>query len=130
MTDLKAVVRDFFSTFSRGDIAGVLERMSDDATWWVSGNIEGMSGTNTRDQLGMLLQQVKPIYKGGALQITPRAMIAEGNRVAVEATSHAELTTGGVYANQYHFLIVIEAGKIREVREYSDTHHMFETFSP
>jgi ketosteroid isomerase-like protein len=128
MSDPKAIVRDFFAAFSRGDIDSVLDGMTDDATWWVAGRIEGMSGTNTKQQLGLLLQQVKPLYRSGALKITPSSMIAEGDRVAVEAESYAELVSGGVYANQYHFLITLRDGLIQSVREYSDTHHMAETF--
>ena len=128
MSDPKSVVRDFFETFSRGDIEGVLDRMTEDATWWVAGRIEGMSGTNTKPQLGALLGQVKPLYRGGALKITPTAMIAEGDKVAVEATSHADLVSGGVYANQYHFLVTLRDGLVQSVREYSDTHHMAQTF--
>lgn len=129
MTDPKEVVRDFFAAFSRGDIDGVLDRMTGDATWWVAGRIDGMSGTNTREQLGTLLRQVKPLYRTGALEITPTAMIAEGDKVAVEAESYAELVSGVVYANQYHFLVEVADGRVRRVREYSDTHHMLETFS-
>ncbi|HEX8419662.1 MAG TPA: nuclear transport factor 2 family protein [Sphingomonas sp.] len=129
MTDPQIIVTDFFATFSRGDVDGVLARMTDDATWWVSGRIEGMSGTNSKQALGELLRQVKPLYKGGALSITPLAFTVDGDRVAVEAESHAELANGGVYANQYHFLIELSDGLIRRVREYSDTQHMLETFS-
>jgi len=129
VTDPKAIVADFFAAFSRGDIAGVLDRMTDDATWWVAGRIDGMSGTNTKDELGTLLHQVRPLYRTGALVITPKSMIAEGDCVAVEAASHADLVAGGVYANEYHFLIELAGGRVRRVREYSDTHHMLETFS-
>ena len=129
MNDPKAVVLDFFEAFSRGDIDGVLARMTEDATWWVAGRIEGMSGTNTKPQLGVLLRQVKPLYRSGALKITPSSMIAEGDRVAVEADSYAELVSGGVYANQYHFLIAFRDGLVQSVREYSDTHHMAQTFA-
>lgn len=130
MSDPKVIVEDFLAAFSRGDVEGVIERMSDDATWWVSGRIDGMSGTNSREQLGVLLRQVKPMYRSGALTITPHSMIAEGSRVAVEATSHAELNNGRVYANQYHFFIEVDGERVRRVREYSDTQHMLETFSP
>ena len=129
MADAKTTVREFFEAFSRGDIDGVLARMTDDATWWVAGRIEGMSGTNTKPQLGALLQAVKPMYTQGALQITPTSMIAEGDKVAVEAKSYAELVNGGVYANEYHFLIGLRDGLVQSVREYSDTHHMLQTFS-
>ena len=129
MNDSQALVRDFFEVFSRGDIDGVLARMTNDATWWVAGQIEGMSGTNTKAQLGVILHQVKLLYRSGALKITPSSMIAEGDRVAVEADSYAELVSGGVYANQYHFLIVFRDGLVQSVREYSDTHHMAQTFA-
>jgi hypothetical protein len=41
----KAIVADFLETFSRGDVDGVLLRMTDDATWWVAGTLADMSGT-------------------------------------------------------------------------------------
>ena len=129
MADVKATVREFFEAFSRGDIEGVMARMTDDATWWVAGRIDGMSGTNSKSQLGALLRAVKPLYTQGALQITPTSMIAEGDKVAVEAKSYAELANGGVYANEYHFLICLRDGLVQSVREYSDTHHMLQTFS-
>ena len=129
MNDAKLIVAEFFSAFSRGDIDEVLARMTDDATWWVSGRIPGMSGTNSKAQLADLLRQVKPIYKGGALKITPTAMTVDGDRVAVEADGHAELVSGGVYANQYHFLIELADRQVKRVREYSDTHHMLETLT-
>lgn len=129
MSDPRRIVTAFFDAFSRGDVDDVLSRMTDDATWWVSGRIDGMSGTNAKQDLGALLRQVKPLYTTGALTITPTAMTVEGDRVAVEATSHAELVAGGVYANEYHFLIELSDGRVRRVREYSDTQHMLETFA-
>jgi serine/threonine-protein kinase len=45
------------------------------------------------------------------------------------AESFAELNSGKIYNNRYHFLIELEDGKVRSVKEYSDTHHMLETFS-
>jgi uncharacterized protein len=107
----KALVADFLRTFSRGDVAGVVERMRPDATWWVSGTMVGLS-----------------VYKQGALAITPLAMTAEGARVAVEAESFAELTNGRVYRNRYHFLFELADGKIASVREYMDTGHAYATF--
>ena len=125
----KKIVDNFFATFSNGDVDRIMDALTDDASWWVSGTIEGMSGTNSKQQLGNLLRAVMPLYKDGALKITPTSMIAEGNMVAAEATSYAELTNGKVYNNRYHFLIEVEGDRIHSVKEYSDTHHMLETFS-
>jgi ketosteroid isomerase-like protein len=124
----KAIVADFLATFSRGDVTGVLHRMADDATWWVSGTIAGMSGTYEKKTFGALLQGVKTVYKTGAMQFEPKSMIAEGPFVAVEAASHALLNNGRVYNNQYHLLFEIRDGKVLRVKEYMDTQHAYATF--
>ena len=125
----KMVVENFFAIFSTGDVDRIMDTLTDDANWWVSGTIEGMSGTNSKAQLGDLLRAVVPLYKEGALKIWPTSMIAEGNVVAAEAESYAELTSGKVYNNRYHFLVELAGDKVRRVKEYSDTHHMLQTFS-
>jgi ketosteroid isomerase-like protein len=123
-----AIVRDFLEVFSTGDVPGVLERLDDGATWWVSGKIEGFAGTKSKEEMGKLLESVVPVYKGGALKITPVQMIAAGDRVAVEAEGYAELTNGRVYNPQSSFFFKLADGKITEVREYLDTQHAHEIF--
>ena len=119
----KAVVVDFLATFSRGDVAGLMERMDEDATWWVSGTIEGLSDTYDKQALTTLLGGIKDVYRQGALRITPLSMIAEGDKVAVEAESYAELNNGRIYNNFYHFLFELKGGRVLRVREYMDTMH-------
>jgi ketosteroid isomerase-like protein len=124
----KAIVKDFMDVFSTGNVEGILNCLHEDATYWVSGTIEGMSDTYDKARLGGLLGGVTTVYKGGALQISPISMIAEGNKVAAEAESFAELLNGRVYKNQYHFLFEIADGKILRVKEYMDTQHAYNTF--
>ena len=69
--DNMAIVADFFATFSKGDVPGVIERLHDDGSWWVSGTIEGMSGTYSKAELAGLLEGARALYREGALQITP-----------------------------------------------------------
>lgn len=126
--DNKLIAARFAEVFSTGDVDGILELLHPDAVYWVSGQIEGMSGEYTRQQLGELLRGVTPLYTTGALQITPQSVIAEGDRVAVEAESYGELTNGRVYRNRYHFLFEIRDGKILHVKEYMDTKHAYDTF--
>lgn len=128
MSDPKQTVSDFLATFSRGDVDAVLDAMADDATWWVSGGLEGMSGTYDKASFGPLLRGATAFYVEGALRITPTAMIAEGDRVAVEAEGFATMTSGRIYRPHYHFLFEIEDDKVRRVREYMDTMHAWETF--
>ena len=124
----KATVKSFLAVFSTGNVAGILDGLEDDATWWVSGRLQGLSGTYTKADLGPLLKGATALYTTGALRITPLEMIAEGNRVAVEAESYAELTDGRVYNNLYHFVFEIRNGRIARVKEYMDTDHANATF--
>jgi uncharacterized protein len=124
----KAIVAEFLDVFSTGDVPGILERLHDDATWWVSGKIEGFAGTKSKEEMGKLLEGVVTVYKEGALRITPIEMIAEGDRVAVEAEGYAELSNGRVYSPRSAFVFEIADGKIRSVREYLDTQHAHDIF--
>lgn len=53
------------------------------------------------------------------LKIWFNSMIAEGDKVAVEAESMGEMNNGKVYNNGYHFVFTIRDNKIANVREYS-----------
>ena len=126
--DTKTIVARFFEIFSRGDIPAMLDAMTDDASWWVSGRLQGMSGRYDKASFGPLVDGAKALYRGGALAIRPTGMTAEGDRVAVEAQGHAELLDGRIYDPQYHFLVTLRDGKVFEVREYMDTLHAKEIF--
>lgn len=124
----KAAVAALLEAFSRGDVPAMVALMTDDATWWVGGRIEGLSGTYGRDEFAQLVEGAKAAYKTGALKIWPTGMVAEGDKVAVEAASSAELHNGRVYANTYHLLVTLRDGKIAAVKEYCDTLHMKQVF--
>jgi ketosteroid isomerase-like protein len=53
--------------------------------------------------------------------MTVIGMVAEEDKVAAEICSHAELTDGKLYENQYQMLFTLRQGKIVEAREYTDT---------
>lgn len=124
----KAVAAELLEAFSRGDVPGMVALMTDDATWWVGGRIDGLSGTYGRDEFAALVEGAKAAYKTGALKIWPTGMVAEGDKVAIEAESHAELHNGRVYSNLYHLLVTVREGKIAAVKEYCDTLHMKQVF--
>ena len=124
----KALVKRFFETFSTGNVPAIIAAMAPDGTWWVSGKLDGMSGSYTAAGLAPLLEGANAGYKARALKITPTGMIAEGDKVAVEASGFAELLDGRAYDCQYHFLVTVRGGKIGDVKEYMDTQHAKETF--
>ncbi len=117
----KQLVTKFWEAFSAGKYEDALALMADDATWWVAGDFP-LSGLRSKSEFAELLAQVGPMAPNG-IQVTPKSFTAEGDRVAMEADSHAEISNGRVYNNQYHFAIEVRDGKIQAVREYLDTMH-------
>ena len=70
-----------------------------------------------------MLSSLSTATTTGAIRLTPLAWTAEGERVAVETESYAEMTNGRVYNNLYHFVFVVRDSKIESVKEFLDTEH-------
>ena len=129
MQDLKHITQQLFDSFGAHDIDGALSLMSDDVSWRMAGKPESMpvAGVYDKARLRSLFQRMFERLEG-PLQMTVLDSIAEGDRVAVEVESRAELRNGRQYRQQYHFLIAFQDGKIRAVREYLDTQHAHEVW--
>ena len=124
----KQLVRKLFEEMNTGDIHRYLALLPDDYTHTVPGK-SVFAGTKTKAQLTEALQGVGMMFPKG-LKMTIKGMIAEGDRVAVEAESYAELADGNVFNNEYHFLFEIRDGKIQAAREYMCTAHVLEVLGP
>jgi hypothetical protein len=125
---VKSSVTSFLEVFSAGNVERTLDRLTDDVTWWVSGQLEGMSGSYDKAGFGKLIGGVADVYVS-PLRITPISMVAEGDKVAVEADSYAELKDGRVYDPRCHFLFeVAPDGRIAMVHEYLDTKLAYDIF--
>jgi uncharacterized protein len=122
----KKVVVSFFENFSAETVRSM---MADNATWTVMGKPENfaLAGTQKKAEFVEGLQGLIAAMPNG-LRITVKSVVAEGDRVAVEAESYGELVNGKVYNNQYHFLVELQGGKIQAVREYCDTLHAKDVF--
>lgn len=128
-TDNKRVVEAYMGRFARSDIDGVLAMMSDDATWTVVGkpHLFAGAGVRSKDEMGRVWRELYARLDGG-LDMSVTGMVAEGEEVAAEVASHATTKDGRVYANAYHFLITVRAGKVARVKEYTDLMHAAEVF--
>ena len=122
--DNKNIARDFFARFSTSDIEGALALMTDDATWLIPGKPERMptAGLYSKERIRKLFYTMLKQLEGG-LQLTVTGMVAEGDRIALEAESSGDLKNGRRYRQQYHFRMEFRDGKISAVREYLDTQH-------
>ena len=98
--------------------------MTDDATWWIPGKPElsPTAGLYAKDKIARLFYGMVKRLKNG-LKMTPRGVVAEGDRIAVEVVSEGDLVNGRLYRQEYHMLLEFREGKISAVREYLDTQH-------
>src|SRR5262245_13173341 len=120
----RKIAEELFARLSASDVPGVLDLLTDDATWLAAGRRELLpaAGTYDKRRLEKLFKAMLGQLKNG-LKMTVKGVIAEGDKVSVEAESYGELANGRVYNQHYHFLIEFRDGKISAVREYLDTQH-------
>jgi ketosteroid isomerase-like protein len=120
--DNKKTVGDFLAHFKNAAIVDLSKAMSEDATWWIIGDPHLFPGAGAKSKADMeriwgnLFRQMQD-----GLEMTVIGMIAEGDKVAAEVRSHADLSDGRVYENQYHMLFTVRQGEIVDVKEYADT---------
>jgi ketosteroid isomerase-like protein len=117
--DNKRTVLRYFELLSRNDVAGLAGIYDDAMALHVAGNTL-TSGRYDKTRLIELAGMVGTAFPHG-LTIAVRGMVAEGEKVAVEAESHGVHVSGKPYHNRYHFLITVRDGRILESREYMDT---------
>jgi ketosteroid isomerase-like protein len=123
----KAIALSFFGLGhapDHGAAEGAGDILHDDARFIILG-----IGTLNKQQFFELAGQLDTLFSG-PVTMTVDTLTAEGDRVAMEARSHAKIVDGGVYENIYHLLFVIREGKIVQFTEYCDTAYAHRTLGP
>ena len=124
----KALAAEFIEAMRTSDTDRLSTLTTDDFSWWIIGKPEYLATAGEHDSEYFL-----GFFQGGSLfpdrpEFTVTSMIAEGNKVAAEAEFKAKTSTGVMYENSYHFLFVLEDGKVKRMKEYMDTFHAKATF--
>ena len=117
----KKLAQELLSALSRADTEWVAEHYAEDMRLWTAGSLP-FSGASNREQALASMPQILGLFPEG-IEFTIQAMTAEGERVAIEATSRGTTFRGDEYAQEYHFLMRVRDGMIVELREYMDTDH-------
>ena len=115
----KTLVRQFFSALNSGDAESIAESYAPEGSVQTMGNTL-ISGVFNREQISRSAGAIFDVFPQG-IQFTVLDMVAEGDKVAVEATSEGEHISGQTYTNEYHFLFQFEDGKVLRLKEYMDT---------
>ncbi len=119
--DNKKLMQEIFAGLANRDGTLFTERMADDFRWinigsnkW-SGTFDGKEAV-LRDLLGPLRTKLMERSRTVA-----HRFFADGDYVIVEARGDNLTRQGKPYNNEYCFVFYLSEGKIKEVKEYSDT---------
>jgi ketosteroid isomerase-like protein len=115
----KATVTRFFDALNKGDVDTIVNTYARDGCVQTMGGTL-ISGIFSRDQVAGSAGSIFDVFPAG-LTFTVLDQVAEGNKVAVEATSNGEHISGQTYSNEYHFLFEFREGKLLKLKEYMDT---------
>jgi len=115
----KRAVQQFFDAMNTGDVQVIVDSYADDGRLQTKGNTL-ISGTFSKDQIAQSAGGIFEVFPEG-IRFTILSMVAEGDKVAVEATGEGLHVSGQVYTNEYHFLFEWRAGKLVRLTEYLDT---------
>ena len=115
----KATVTRFFDALNKGDVDTIVNTYAQDGCVQTMGGTL-ISGIFSREQVAGSAGGIFDVFPAG-LTFTVLDQVAEGNKVAVEATSNGEHISGQTYSNEYHFLFEFRDGKLLKLKEYMDT---------
>ena len=117
----KEVVTNLFAKWEAGDFSGFFSAVADDVTWTAIGStpISGVSHSKKEymDKTYLPLQSVF----AGSTSCKVKRIVAEGDTVVVEWHGETPLAKGGVYANDYCWVVRVAGDKLTEVTGYFDT---------
>jgi len=128
LNENKKIVNEFIEAMKTSNVDKLKTMITDDFSWWIIGKPEYLATAGEHDTKYFLA-----FFKGTELfpegaDFKTTSMISEGNKVAAEAEFRAKTAMGSDYENYYHFLFIIEDGKIKRMKEYMDTYHAKVTF--
>jgi uncharacterized protein len=122
----KQFVREWFDIIQSADAA---ERLKDESyIQFIPGELP-MAGSWTKDEYLSMMGEVMGENQIQNFSMNIGELVAEGDRVAVEAELFCDLPDGDKYHNWYHFLFIFEDGKLAVLKEYTDMLHIFRKFN-
>lgn len=115
----KQVAAQLLEAMNNGDTETIFRLFAEGGYSKTMGSIP-ISGIYPREKIVDLAESMHDAFPDG-FRILVRNMIAENDKVAVEAVSEGTHISGAEYRNEYHFLFTLAEGRITSVMEYMDT---------
>lgn len=117
----KRLLRDVFAELAAGNLAAMSDAMADDCRWvfpgeWSWSGVWEPKRVILDELLRPLMAQFRGRYRSEADLI-----VAEGDRVVVQARGTATTTRGEAYNQTYCYVFRVRDGQLTEVVEHCDT---------
>jgi uncharacterized protein len=119
-TQNKQLVQQVFDEMAAGNVRALSDAMADDFRWvfpgdWSWSGVWEPKAVVLRELLRPLMEQFESYRSEADL------VVADGDRVVVEAHSDAVTKRGDGYRQTYCFIFSVRAGQLTEVVEHCDT---------
>jgi uncharacterized protein len=117
----KDIVSALFQRWESGDSSDFFASVADDVTWIAIGHTP-ISGTSCgkAEYMKKTYLPLQSVFAGGT-SCKVKRIVAEDDVVVVEWHGETPLAKGGVYKNDYCWVVRVEGGKLAEVTGYFDT---------
>jgi uncharacterized protein len=117
----KEVVTNLFAKWGAGDSSGFFDAVADDVVWTAIGStpISGVSHSK-KEYMDKTYLPLQAVF-AGSTSCKVKRVLADGDTVVVEWHGETPLAKGGVYANDYCWVIRVTSDKLTEVTGYFDT---------
>ncbi|MFE6862244.1 nuclear transport factor 2 family protein [Nocardia sp. NPDC057668] len=117
----RALLTRIFERMAQGDMRALSEAMAQDFRWIFPGSWSWAGTWESREAvvhglLRPLMSQLDHTYRMSA-----DFVLADGDRVVVQATGNGTTTAGQAYPQKYCFVFRVTEGKLTEVIEHCDT---------
>lgn len=115
------IIKEGYAAYGRGDMAGLLDKFSQDIEWQIPGTGLPLAGTY-RGHAGVTNFFQKLAQEAEVLDFQPREFIAEGDRVIVLGTERTKIrATNRTVDLDWIMSFTMRNGKVVSFREYTDT---------
>lgn len=124
------LIQDTYAAFKRGDIAAVLNAMSDDISWFLPGpqDIPVAGRRRGRQQVSQFFATLAEMQE--TEEFEPKQFIAQGDLVV--ALGHYRWlikSTGRRFESDFAHVFTVKNGKVVSFHEYFDTHAGVQAYS-
>ncbi|HXR35344.1 MAG TPA: nuclear transport factor 2 family protein [Candidatus Binataceae bacterium] len=124
----KDVARKTWEAAVKGDVDTATANIADEVSWLLPSSVNPGGPLKGKQAVTGFIKSLATAFPGG-LKTEISRVYGEGNTVVMELTNRGQTAKGRQYENEYCFVLEFEGGKIRRVREYTDTAKVKEVFA-